>query len=238
MILGLGMLRAFLKYLVRLAVFGDCGQGPGYTFCPDMTIAHLSNAIMSESNKWCSFDFMSFNHHCLLLRQANPQADLAVNYSFQTLPCERENVKIYPVIALFAGIAMSGPLMAQSASDPVALPQNYQAGIHFSTYKRGGITEELFTSTEAIDAAKAGTPFPEGTVITMEDFRAGALYRILVMEKRAEWESTSLSGGWRFGVYQPDGTANLSEDLKSCESCHASAADRDYVFRHDDMLDD
>ena len=148
-------------------------------------------------------------------------------------------MKAYPVAAMFIGLTMSTPLLAQStASDHVALPADYKSGIHFSTFKRGGITEELFTAQEAIDAAKAGEPFPEGTVVTMEDFREGALYRILVMEKRAEWESQSLSGSWRFGVYWPDGQPNLSEDLQRCESCHAGAEDRDFVFRHSDMLDD
>ncbi|WP_319498825.1 cytochrome P460 family protein [uncultured Cohaesibacter sp.] len=148
-------------------------------------------------------------------------------------------MKASSVTALLIGLTMGTPLRAQSvASDHVALPETYRSEVHFSTYKRGGITEELFASQQAIEAAKAGSPFPEGTVVTMEDFREGSLYRVLVMEKRAEWKGQSLSGNWRFGVYWPDGKPNLAEDLQRCESCHASAADRDHVFRKEDMLDD
>ena len=49
------------------------------------------------------------------------------------------------------------------------------------------IGEELFTSREAIDAVKNGRPIPSGTVITMEDYRSGKLFRYVVMEKRTGW---------------------------------------------------
>ncbi len=147
-------------------------------------------------------------------------------------------MKASAAFVLLGALSIATPLLAQSASDHVALPDGYRDGVHFSTYERSGITEELFTSPDAIAAAKAGEPFPEGTVITMEDFRGGELYRVLVMEKRAEWEGVSQSGSWRYGVYTPDGKPNLSENLTRCETCHASASDKDYVYCRDDMLDD
>jgi hypothetical protein len=63
---------------------------------------------------------------------------------------------------------------AQSANERVTFPEHYKDGIHYGTVTR--IREELFTSRAAIDAERASRPFPDGTVITMEDHREGALH--------------------------------------------------------------
>ena len=61
--------------------------------------------------------------------------------------------------------------------------------MHYATVQRGNITEELFTSSAAIDAVKNGQPIPSGTVIAMEDYRDGKLFRYVVMEKRTSWDA-------------------------------------------------
>jgi len=71
----------------------------------------------------------------------------------------------------------------------------------------------------------------------MDDFRDGGLYRILVMEKRAEWSDKSLSGSWLFREFSAGGTPKLDEDGTRCQSCHASQAEHDFVFTRDRMLD-
>lgn len=140
--------------------------------------------------------------------------------------------------AVLALTLAAAPAAAEPANAGVALRDGYAEGVHYATVTRGGITEQLFVAPEAIAAAKAGDPFPEGTVITMEDHRAGALHRVLVMEKRAEWQNASEAGGWLFREFDASGAPNLSEEGLGCQSCHASQAEADYVFTRDRMLDD
>ncbi|MCW2308906.1 cytochrome P460 family protein [Rhodobium gokarnense] len=140
-------------------------------------------------------------------------------------------------LIVLGGVVFAMPVLAQMHNDEVALPDGYRDAVHYTTFVRGGITEEIYTSQEAVDAARAGAPFPDGTVITMDDFRGGKLTRILVMEKRAEWADRSASGSWMYREFAPDGTPNAAEDGKRCESCHASEAANDYVFTRDRMMD-
>lgn len=134
-------------------------------------------------------------------------------------------------------IAAAGSWTAFAANDRVAFPQNYPDGVHYTTVTRGNIREEIFTSREAIAAAQAGQPLPDGTVIMMEDYRGDQLYRYIVMEKRAGWGAaypeTARTGDWEFREFRPDRTANLSEDGSRCMSCHRAQAGNDFVFTYD-----
>lgn len=120
--------------------------------------------------------------------------------------------------------------VAQSSNGVVMFPEGYRDTVHYTTVNRGNIREEIFTSREAIAAAKDNRPFPEGTVITMEDHRSGELYRYVVMEKRREWASASQAGEWLFREFAPDRSPNLREDGSRCASCHQSQAANDFVF--------
>lgn len=128
---------------------------------------------------------------------------------------------------------------AQAGNEVVQLPKDYKAGIHYATVQRGGIREEIFTSRDAIEAAKSGKPFPDGAVIVMEDHRGGQLYRYIVMEKRAGWGSgypeNIRNGDWQYREFRPDGSPNPSEDGTRCMSCHKSQASQDFVFTLDQM---
>lgn len=146
-------------------------------------------------------------------------------------------MRIATYIPVIGGLILATPLIAQVLNDDVALRPDYREGAHYTTATRGGITEELYTSADAIEAARTGDPFPEGTVITMDDFRGGELTRILVMEKRAAWSDRSDSGSWLFREFAPDGTPNMQEDGTRCQSCHASQGANDYVFTRDHMTE-
>ncbi|MDK3018378.1 cytochrome P460 family protein [Pseudodonghicola flavimaris] len=140
--------------------------------------------------------------------------------------------------ALLPGLlVLASPLLAQMINADVTIPEGYRDGDHYTTVTRGGITEEIYTSAEAIAAARAGQPFPEGTRITMDDLRDGALYRILVMEKRADWSDLSVAGSWQFREFAPDGSPDLRQDGSRCQACHASQQQSDYVFTRDRMID-
>lgn len=141
-----------------------------------------------------------------------------------------------PFLALVAIPVLTGVFMAGTAlagGDLVAFPENYADGVHYGTVNRGNIREELYTSQEAIAAARQGKPFPDGTVITLVDYREGGLYRYVVMEKRAGWGEdyppALRNGEWEFQAFHADKSINHEENLERCFSCHKSKAGDDYV---------
>jgi hypothetical protein len=69
---------------------------------------------------------------------------------------------------------------ALASGDLVAFPGNNAQGVHYATVKLGNLTEELYTSRAAIEAAKNGQSLPSDT----EDYRDGELFRYVVIEKR------------------------------------------------------
>ena len=97
---------------------------------------------------------------------------------------------------------------AAAGGELVVFPERYKEDMHYATVKRGNITEELFTSRATIDAVKKGRPIPSGTVITMEDYRDGKLFRYVVMEKRAGWGAgyppEKRNGEWEFQAFNAD----------------------------------
>ncbi|RUL98004.1 cytochrome P460 family protein [Rhizobium chutanense] len=143
-------------------------------------------------------------------------------------------------VALFAlAIGCATASLVQADDVLVAFPTGYESGVHYATVNRGGIREELFTSPEAIAAAENGQPMPSGTVVTMEDYRDGALYRYVVMEKRtgrgAHPAPDIRAGEWEFQWFNADGTVRAGEDLDRCHSCHRSQARQDFLFTTDRM---
>jgi cytochrome P460 len=142
---------------------------------------------------------------------------------------------------IIAGAAMLAALawQALAAGDRVALPGGYATGVHYATVKRGNITEELFTSRATIAAVKSGQPVPSGTVITMEDYRDGKLFRYVVMEKRTGWGADyppdKRNGEWEFQAFNADKSVNRNENLDRCFACHKGQERQDFVFTLDRM---
>ncbi|MCR4524207.1 cytochrome P460 family protein [Bosea sp. 47.2.35] len=128
------------------------------------------------------------------------------------------------------GLIVATLAFAQTTNDAVTFPEAYRNDVHYGTVTRGNIREELFASPAALAAAREGRPFPEGTIITMEDHRDGGLHRYVVMEKRAEWGRISRAGQWQFREFAPDKSPNPSEDGSRCAACHQSQAANDFVF--------
>ena len=141
--------------------------------------------------------------------------------------------------ALMIGAAVTAAWQAWAGGDLVHFPEDYRRGVHYATVNRGNIREELFTSREAIEAAKRGEPFPSGTVITMEDYRDGELHRFVVMEKRvgwgAEYPPAQRNGAWEYQSFAPDRTVNTGENLARCFACHKSREGQDFVWTADRM---
>jgi hypothetical protein len=105
--------------------------------------------------------------------------------------------------------------------------------------ERGNITEELYTSRAAIDAAKNGEPLPSGRVIALVDYRDGKLFRYVVMEKRTGWgasyPSTLRNGEWEFQSFNPDKSVKADGQPDRCMSCHKSQEHQDFVWTVDQL---
>ena len=112
---------------------------------------------------------------------------------------------------------------AQAGRGLAAFPENFADGVRYATVTRGNIKEDIFTSRNAIDAAKAGKKLPSGTVITLVDYRDGKLFRYVVMEKRtgwgAEYPPEQRNGEWEFQAFNADKPVNQNEDVARCFAC-------------------
>jgi hypothetical protein len=117
---------------------------------------------------------------------------------------------------------------------------------------------EFYTSQAAIDAAKKGQPLPNGTVITMVQWKAkldaqgnpekgadgrfmkGDLNGYAVMEKRtgwgAEYDEKIRNGEWEYQAFTPAKAVNANAKLTACFECHKPLpSGQDFVFLYGKM---
>jgi Cytochrome P460 len=159
-------------------------------------------------------------------------------------------------LALAAGVP--GPI-ARAGGDKIAFPEGFREGVLFTTVDRADNKQyrELFTSPEALAAAKAGQPLPDGTVITLVQYRAqldgggnplkdaggrfakGDLIGYTVMEKRAGWgveyPENIRNGEWEYQAFTADRKVNDKANLTACFQCHKPLDKQDFVFSYDQM---
>jgi hypothetical protein len=167
--------------------------------------------------------------------------------------------------AIFASLllpALAVPALPQSAPGDtsvtrVQFPREFATG--FRLYDRVDkperkIVRYLYINPQALAAVKPGEPFPDGTVLVMEDhdvaLEAGGsplrnaegrlvptlrVKAVAVMEKRAGWGDTNPfpiekdNGDWEYASFKPDGTLNPIK-LDNCHSCHLPQKGLDYTF--------
>ena len=156
--------------------------------------------------------------------------------------------------------------LAPTASAPVkpkdgelALSVGYQNGPKFlSEVQRRDATQvrELFINTVGAKT-HAGQPFPNGTVMVMELYKAkmagetpetgadgklvkGDLAKVFVMGKGEGWgqdvPDNLKTGNWVYSAYGPDGKP-LVEDFNKCRACHVPLAVKDFVHRYDEYFE-
>jgi hypothetical protein len=67
---------------------------------------------------------------------------------------------------LVPGLAAAGP-------EKIAFPAVYRSGVLYATLDRADIKQhrELYAPLEAVAAAKAGKPLPEGTVLALVQYK-------------------------------------------------------------------
>ncbi|NTJ66493.1 cytochrome P460 family protein [Agrobacterium rhizogenes] len=143
-----------------------------------------------------------------------------------------------PVLAAIAcGVVMVG--WQVDAEPTKATMPDISKLVHYTTVTRGEVTEHIMTTREAIEAAKAGKPIPNGTHFVLVDYREGKVFRYFIMEKGAGWgddyDENRRTGDWQFQWFKPDGTINAAENTARCQSCHSSRADREFLYTFNDI---
>jgi hypothetical protein len=148
----------------------------------------------------------------------------------------------------------------RAGGDKVVFPAAYDKGVLFTTVDRPDNKQyrEFYASPAAIEAAKKGQPMPDGTVITMVQWKAkldaqgnpekgadgrfikGDLNGYAVMEKRkgwgAEYEEKIRNGEWEYQAFTPAKAVNANAKLTACFECHKPLPQgQDYVFLYNKM---
>ena len=170
-------------------------------------------------------------------------------------------MQIKTAIVLACGIvglaALGMAVQARAGGDKVAFPENYDKGVMYTTVDRADNKQyrELFTTPEAIEAAKKGEPLPSGTVLTLVQYRAqldeqgnpkkdsngrfmkGDLLAYTVMEKRAGWGAeypeNIRNGEWEYQAFTAERKVNDKANLTACFQCHKPLDKQDFVFSYD-----
>ncbi|NGN42669.1 cytochrome P460 family protein [Mesorhizobium sp. CGMCC 1.15528] len=107
--------------------------------------------------------------------------------------------------------------------------------VHYTTVRRGNVTEHIMTTPAAIEAVRNGRPIPAGTQFVLVDYRDDMkLYRYFVMEKGEGWGAdygeSRRTADWQFQWFWPDKSINMDENTARCQSCHSSQKSSDFLF--------
>lgn len=150
----------------------------------------------------------------------------------------RHLIKRIPILFAVAGAVTLVGWKVEAEPNRTTMPE--LAGlVHYTTVRRGNVTEHIMTTKEAIQAVKNGQPVPAGTHFVLVDYRDGEVYRTFVMEKGLGWggdyDEGRRTGDWQFQWFKPDGSVNMAENTARCQSCHSSRADEDFLYTLDDL---
>lgn len=147
-----------------------------------------------------------------------------------------------PFATLSAGLGLAALAAIAALAEPNQVRYPDQAMlddlVHYTTVRRGNVTEFMYTSPEALAALKAGEDVPDGTQVILQDWREGEVYRLFVMEKGEgfgeAYDTRSRTGDWQFQWYWPDGSINTDENTQRCRSCHMSREGRSFMYTYSD----
>jgi hypothetical protein len=109
--------------------------------------------------------------------------------------------------------------------------------VHYTTVRRGEVTEHIMTTPEAVAAVKKGEPIPPGTQFVLVDYRDSKVHRYFVMQNGPDWgkdyEDRRRTGDWQFQWFWADKSINMDENTARCQACHNSRADENYLYTFD-----
>jgi hypothetical protein len=135
-------------------------------------------------------------------------------------------------IVLGAGLVTFEALQVNAETNRVQFPE-LEALVHYTTVRRGEVTEHIMTTPEAIEAVKQRHPIPDGTHFVLVDYRDGEVFRYFVMQKETGWGAdypNGRTGDWQFQWFLPDRSVNLDENTARCQACHASQSGTEFLF--------
>jgi hypothetical protein len=148
----------------------------------------------------------------------------------------------------------------RAGGDKVAFPEGFDKGVLYTTVDRADNKQyrEIYTSQAAVDAAKKGEPMPDGTVVTLVQYRAklgadgnpekdangrfikGELVAYTVMEKRKGWGTeypdNIRNGEWEYQAFTAAKQPNPNAKLTACFECHKPLPGaQDFVYLYNKM---
>ena len=130
-------------------------------------------------------------------------------------------------------IALTPAWTVQAEETRVTFP-DLEKLVHYTTVRRGNVTEHIMTTPAAIEAVKNRQPIPDGTHFVLVDRREGQVHRYFVMEKGAgfgaEYDERRRTADWQFQWFWPDKSVNMQENTARCQACHQSRAEDEYIF--------
>lgn len=165
-----------------------------------------------------------------------------------------------PAAALAATITLAlaaGSAFADEASKRVGFPQGYAQTFtnYLSLDRVGDNTDQiirLFANDIALEAARAGAPLPDGSIVVGEIYKAkkdadgkvvesslGRRIRdkfaaVAVMEKGKAWGEALpeklRNGDWDFAIFSPDGKRLEGKNIDGCRACHAPLGETEHMF--------
>jgi plastocyanin len=147
-----------------------------------------------------------------------------------------------------------GAARIDAGPEKIVFPANYKDHVLYATIDRYDIKQyrELYGTPDAVRAAKEGKPVPNGSVLTLVQYKAqvdaqgnpmkdtngrfvrGDMVGVTVMEKRAGWGAEYppdlRNGEWEYSAFTADGKFNDKANFKACFQCHKPHAQQDYVI--------
>jgi hypothetical protein len=166
-----------------------------------------------------------------------------------------------PLAASLVGVAVAViGTQVRAGGDKIVFPEGFDKGVLYTTVDRADNKQyrELYTSQAAVDAAKKGEPMPDGTVVTLVQYRAklgadgnpekdangrfskGELAAYTVMEKRkgwgAEYPENIRNGEWEYQAFTAAKQPNPNAKLTACFECHKPLPQAsDFLFTYGKM---
>jgi hypothetical protein len=166
-----------------------------------------------------------------------------------------------PIATALVGVGVFAiATQVRAGGDLVKFPEGFDKGVLYTTVDRADNKQyrEIYTSQAAIDAAKKGEPMPDGTVVTLVQYKAklGAdgnpekdangrfiktdILAYTVMEKRkgwgAEYPDNIRNGEWEYQAFTAAKAANANAKLTACFECHKPLPGAsDFLFTYGKM---
>ena len=141
------------------------------------------------------------------------------------------------LVAIAFSAAVAVGIQVHAETNRVQFPENLDDLVHYTTIRRGEVTEHIMTTREAMDAVKKGQPIPNGTHFVLVDYRDGKVHRYFVMQKGEGWgndyDESRRTADWQFQWFWADKSVNMDENTARCQSCHSSRSGQNFLYTSD-----